>query len=233
MSLDTDPAPAPLPPAATPHQTAEPVALPAGAAPRTQASGRLAAIVYGFDGDRIPVGEIVDRMGQSGFGLVLLMLTLVVLIPVPGPLGMVLGTVIVFLSLQLVTNQRRLWLPGFIRRARIPTATLRAFLDRALPWLERIESFLKPRRWIPLSGRTARMLLAIPLISLGAAITLPIPLGNFMPAFALIVFALGLIARDGLAIVAGSVLTVIALVWTAALVFAGAEIADFALSWLR
>ncbi|MEJ1161967.1 exopolysaccharide biosynthesis protein [Prosthecomicrobium sp. N25] len=207
--------------------------LPPVAVPRAQASGRLAAIVNGLESDRIPLGEIVDRMGQAGFGLALLLITLIVLIPIPGPLGMVFGTVIVFLSLQLLTGARRLWLPGFMRRAQIPMPTLRRFLDRVLPWLAWLELRLKPRRWTPLSGRTARIVLVLPLAALGAAITLPIPLGNFMPALALMVFALGLIARDGLAIVIGSLLTVLALAWTAALVFAGAEILDFAFGWLR
>ena len=86
---------------------------------------------------------------------------------------------------------------------------------------------LTPRRMLPLTGLGARSLLATPLILLGATISLPIPLGNFMPALALIAVSLGLIVRDGAAILAGLALTVLAIGWTAALVFAGSELFGF------
>lgn len=209
-----------------------PLVAPPRSGTGPHASGRLAALAASLDRPTITLGEVIDRMGQAGFGLVLLIITLVVLIPLPGPLGILLGGLIVFISAQLFTGARRLWLPDMIRRRQIPAGALQRYIGRALPWLERAEAWLRPRRWIPLSGRGARVLLAVPLVSLGAAITLPIPLGNFMPALALIVFALGLIARDGLAILIGLVLTAVALGWTAVLVFAGAEVYQAISGWL-
>lgn len=204
-------------------------ARPAGQA---GAARRLSALSDGIEGDWVTLGEIVDRMGHAGFGLALLVITVVVLIPVPGPLGMVLGTIIALVAFQLLIGARRLWLPGFVRTRSLPGPALRAMLDRIVPWIERAEAYMKPRRMIPLSGRGARVLLSIPIMALGAAITLPIPLGNFMPALALIVFSLGLMARDGVAIIVALILTAAALVWTAALVLAGAEILDFLFGWI-
>ena len=48
-----------------------------------------------------------------------------------------------------------------------------------------------------LAGKPVRMLLDIPIFLLAAAIALPIPCGNFLRAFALIVIAVALIERDG------------------------------------
>lgn len=199
---------------------------------RSFATGRLSALADSMEGPHVTLGEIVDRLGHAGFGLVLLVMTLIILIPIPGPIGMIFGTLIIFMAIQLLTGARRLWVPEVLRRRHLPAAGLRAFIEKTLPWLESAEARLKPRRWIRLSGGSARMALAIPLAGLGAAITLPIPLGNFMPALALIAMSLGLIARDGLAILVGLALTVLALGWTAALVFAGAEIYQTVAGWI-
>ena len=64
---------------------------------------------------------------------------------------------------------------------------------------------------------------------LGVVLVLPIPFGNVVPAFALIAIAVGLMARDGMAELAGLVLFVTALAWTVFLVVAGASV----LAWLR
>lgn len=197
----------------------------------TQASGRLAALAAGLDADKVSLGELVDRLGHAGFGFVLLLLTVIVMIPVPGPLGMFLGLIIIFIALQLLIGARRLWLPGWLRRRQLPAPMLRSMIDRLLPHLRRLETWLHPRRWTSLTGFGARSMLAAPLVLLGGAITLPIPLGNFMPAIALFVVSLGLIVRDGAAVIAGLVLTIVALGWTAALVFAGAEIFQFLFGW--
>ena len=63
---------------------------------------------------------------------------------------------------------------------------------------------------------------------LAVVIALPIPFGNTAPAVALLVFALGFIARDGAAIAAGLVLAAVAMAWTAFLVFAGASVVGWA-----
>ncbi|MCW1841027.1 exopolysaccharide biosynthesis protein [Prosthecomicrobium hirschii] len=188
------------------------------------ASRRLNALAESLDAETVGLGELVDRLGHAGFGFFLLILTIIVLIPIPGPVGMVLGIVIGFVALQLLIGARRLWLPGFMRRRRIPAAPLKSMLVRIIPKLAWAEAFLKPRRWPRLTGFGARSLLAVPVLLMGATISLPIPLGNFMPALALMAVALGLIVRDGLAVIAGLVLAVLAIFWTSALFVLGAEL---------
>ncbi|MBT9293034.1 exopolysaccharide biosynthesis protein [Prosthecodimorpha staleyi] len=196
------------------------------------ASRRLHGLAESLNAETIGLGELVDRLGHAGFGFFLLILTVIVLIPIPGPIGMVLGVVIGFVALQLLVGARRLWLPDFMRRRHIPAAPLKAMLVRIIPKLAWVEAFLKPRRWPQLTGFGARSLLAVPVLLMGATITLPIPLGNFVPAFALMAVALGLIIRDGLAVIAGLVLAVLAIVWTAALITVGAELTASLFAWL-
>jgi hypothetical protein len=69
------------------------------------------------------------------------------------------------------------------------------------------------------------MLLAAPILALAVAILLPIPLGNQLPALAIIVIAFGLMLRDGIAVIGGLALAILALLWNTAVVLAGAELA--------
>ena len=39
----------------------------------------------------VSIGEVVDRLGASSLGLVLLILTIPAIIPIPGPIGIVTG----------------------------------------------------------------------------------------------------------------------------------------------
>jgi hypothetical protein len=196
---------------------------------RYSASRRLASVIEAIEGDHVRAGDMLDRMGSSSFGFTLLTLTLLVMIPVPGPLGILLGALIGFIALQLMLGSRRLWLPEILRRRNIPAGLLRTTVQKLLPALTWLESFLTPRRWMPLSGRAARVALSLPLLGLGLAIMLPIPLGNFAPALALAVFSLGFLTRDGLAILVACALSIGAFAWTGVLLFAGAEV----FGWLK
>ncbi|HEY8563991.1 MAG TPA: exopolysaccharide biosynthesis protein [Beijerinckiaceae bacterium] len=180
--------------------------------------------------DRVSLGEVVDRLGAEGLGLVLLVLTLPTLIPIPGPFGITFGTLIALVALQVMTGAQGLWLPQGLRRRTVPASALRRVVAQALPWLARAERFLCEGRLKALSGRRARIVLAFPLLLLAVVIVLPIPLGNVAPALALILFALGFMARDGAAVLVAIGLSVIALGWTAVLLIAGSAVLDGAMN---
>jgi hypothetical protein len=177
-------------------------------------------------GDRVTLADLFDRLGPEGLGLALLLLTLPTLIPVPGPIGMTFGTLIAFVALQVMVGRRVLWLPAILRRRTLPGSVLRGVIARALPGLSYAERWLREGRLAPLAGRRAGIVLAIPLLLLAAAITLPIPLGNYAPALALIAFSLGFMARDGAAILVALLLGIAALVWTGVLFLTGAALLD-------
>jgi len=190
---------------------------------------RLGESLEGESGD-IALGEVIDRLGASGIGMTLLLLTLPALIPVPGPFGLVFGSIVAFVSLQVMAGARRLWLPGLIRDRRMPVTTVRTFVNRGAPILQRIEEWFRPRRMLPLTGRFGRMVLGVPLILMGVAVALPVPMGNVPPAASLIMLSLGLINRDGLAVIIGLALCVFAVIWFVVLFLFGAEILAFLVS---
>lgn len=199
-----------------------------GARRRGPISRRLRAVARTIRSGDLTLGELIDDLQAEGLGLTLLLLTLPALIPLPGPFGMVFGTLVAAVAIQILFGAERLWLPQRLRRRAVPPRLLRNVIRVGLDWTDRAERGLREDRLPWLTGRIARMLLALPLLLMAVTIILPIPLGNMLPALALIAAAIGFMARDGLAVLLSLLIAAIAVIWTAMLLYAGASIASHA-----
>lgn len=207
----------------------------ASSAPRRHSgpiSRRLLAIARTVRSDEPSVGELFDRLEAEGLGLTLLLLTIPALIPLPGPFGMVFGTFVALVALQILFGAERLWLPETLRRRPVPQRLLRKIIRAGLDWAGYAERGLREDRLVWLTGRTARMLLALPLLLMAVTIILPIPMGNVMPALALIAASIGFMAGDGLAVLVSLLIAMAAVVWTAVLLYTGAAAFDYAATLL-
>ncbi len=165
----------------------------------------------------LKIGETLDDMGRTGFGVVMLLLALPALIPIPGPFGLVFGSALAIVALQFVLGRRSIWLPALLRNRTISAAAFESLERYAAPIVRRIERTVCPDRMAILTGRLLPYFLGLPVFALAVAIALPIPFGNLMPVLAILVMAIGLIERDGLVVLFGLVLTTVALATTAAL----------------
>jgi hypothetical protein len=122
-------------------------------------------------------------------------------LPTPPGTSTVLGTPLIFLAFQLMLGQAS-WLPAFVAKRSMSRTDFAALVKRIVPWLVRAESLLRPR----LTGLARPpMQHGIGLLSLMLAVVLvlPIPLGNVLPALAISLLALGVLAHDGVWILAG------------------------------
>lgn len=184
--------------------------------PPTTTSALLDQLSGRIDGDSVSVAEVTAALGDRGPAALLLLLTLPSLVPLPGvPAGMIFGSVIVLLSLQMLAGREQLWLPGWLGRRRIGRGVLLACLQAARAPLARLEGRLRPR-WRSLAGIHMLRGLSPLVFSMGVLIALPIPFGNIAPALALIAVSLGVLTRDGAAVGVG-----VALAAAAALVCVG------------
>lgn len=189
------------------------------------ASQRLSRLAHTIaEQERVSIGTVICRLGPSSLGLVLLILTIPAIIPIPGPVGMVLGSCLALVALQVIAGSRRVWLPRWLRERGLPTRFVTAAIIKTVPWLERFERRLSPRRWMVLSGRLARPFLGLAILAMAAIITLPIPFGNVLPVIALAMLALALLERDGVAVLWALAMSLAAVVWTIVLVLFGARI---------
>ena len=181
----------------------------------------LARLAEDHPGPRVSLGDLVDALGERGFGLLILVLALPNVVPGPA----IPGFSAIFalpLGLQLTLRRHEPRLPGWIGRRSLSLDRFRALVARAAPLLRRLEARLRPRG-LPLGGWGAPALGAV-LVVLALALAVPVPFGNTPAALAIIIVALGLLERDGRAVAAGVATGAVACAWIAVLLFAGARL---------
>ncbi|MEO1987135.1 MAG: exopolysaccharide biosynthesis protein [Martelella sp.] len=151
--------------------------------------------------DGVTVGELMEAVGQRGFGVLLFVPALIELSPIGGIPGVptALAAFIALVSSQLAIGRSHIWFPAFLERRTIPTDRLEGAID----WLRPVARFLD--RWF--HGRI-RIVTKGPVVRLAAAacillcLTVPplelIPFASSAPTGAIAAFGLALIVQDGL-----------------------------------
>jgi hypothetical protein len=115
---------------------------------------------------------------------------------------------LIFLSAQLMLNQAP-WLPAFVANRSMARADFSLLVKRIVPWLQRAESLLRPRL-SSLALPPMEYFVGFVSLLLSVLLVLPIPLGNVLPALAISLMALGVLERDGVWVLAGLAMTVVA-----------------------
>jgi hypothetical protein len=154
-------------------------------------------------GPRISLGALRDALDDRGFGVLLFVFAFPNLLPHNIPLvSAVLGLPLILLAAQLTYGRHKPWFPSWLAERSFPRLGFTAIVMHALPYLERAERLLKPRLTGLLSW-TGERFIGIVLLVLAIALTLPIPFGNFLPAFAIAIIGLALVEKDGVAVLVG------------------------------
>lgn len=150
----------------------------------------------------ISIGTIRDALGDRSFAALLVLFAALNLLPLPPGATLVLGLPLLLVSGQMVLGYRNPWLPRMLLRKTVDAGRFRRASTRLIPLLERLERLVTPRNWPFSPAASDRIIGAITLV-LGLAVTLPIPLGNWLPAFAIAILGLALSERDGIFFVVG------------------------------
>ncbi|MBM3545652.1 MAG: exopolysaccharide biosynthesis protein [Alphaproteobacteria bacterium] len=168
-------------------------------------------------GERLTLDEAIEILGDRGYGLAMLLLSLPMALPIsaiPG-ISTVFGVPLILIAAQLMQGRHRPWLPRWLGAKSFSRAELARILDKALPWLERAERLVRPRLGL-LVTFAAERLIGLICVIMAALMALPIVLGNQPPAIAISLFALALIGRDGLFVILGLVTAIVAVFLVAA-----------------
>ncbi|MDQ8193851.1 exopolysaccharide biosynthesis protein [Coraliomargarita sp. SDUM461004] len=146
----------------------------------------------------LSIREITRAVGEKGFGLVLIVLSLPSALPVPAPgYSTPFGIVIALVALQMMRGRAAVWLPRKLASVRIQPALAATMLGSASKFLKAIERFIRPRQlWI--RGRAGQAGLASVILIMACLMMLPIPLTNTFPAMVIFMIGVGLSEEDGL-----------------------------------
>ena len=150
-------------------------------------------------GDTITLGDFLDPLGERAFGFLILILALPNFIPVPIGVGGVMGALIVLAGVQMLIGLEHPWLPNALRRRGLARASLQRFIRRLTPVLRWLERLCRPR-WAALTRHPAHRISGFLLILIGVALALPIPFTNYLFGLLLVVYAVALLERDGIAL---------------------------------
>jgi hypothetical protein len=157
-------------------------------------------------GERTSFDTLLLGLHERGFGVVILIFSLPLCIPVPKPPGLstLFGIPLLILTIQQALGRHTVWMPQFIRRRHVQTAGLVKILSRAISITEKIENLLRPRlEWVT-QGACSNIIGFVGIL-MAAFIALPLPGSNTIPGIAVTLMAGGVMMRDGLCVIIGAV----------------------------
>jgi hypothetical protein len=161
----------------------------------------LNEIAANANGVRVTLGEIVSDLGDRSFALLMVVFGLPNVLPMPPPIPLLSGLMLVSIALQIVLGRRVPWLPRRALAASISHERLDGVLARATPALRKLERFSRRRlsfvpAWLELRG--AGFLLLV--VSLGLVFAAPI-IGQVPMGISVCLIGLALVERDGVIMV--------------------------------
>lgn len=182
---------------------------------------KLAALPGLLPQGRATLGQLLAGLGDHQTALVLAVFALPAIIPTPGlPAGMIFGTALAILSLQMVAGSPEFSLPARLSRVGVPRNLVLGMASGGARTLERIDGWLKPR-WQRLADVAALRPLGLVVFLMALLIALPIPFGNVLPGLSVLMIALGLAERDGMAVGAGLLLAVLSALFSIGMIAGG------------
>lgn len=172
-----------------------------------------------FPSKRISVEEISSALADRAFALLMLIFALPNLIPIPLPgISSILGLPLLFLSLQFMLGSSSPWFPKWLSKKSFSRKDIKKSILYAVPRIQKLEHYLKPRMSFLVSVASEK-LIAFICFMMAVLIVLPIPLGNWLPAFTVFLFCLAIIEHDGLFVVFGFFSAIVSILFIGTLVF--------------
>lgn len=186
---------------------------------------QLASIIEQLPEDSITLGALLDVFGEDGLLLLTALLTLVFLIPVSIPgVSTVFGGAILLIGISRLLGKPP-WIPGRLRDKSLPAAKLRPALSGGMAWVRRLERVSRPHRLRALvDGRVASLFNNLAFILAAVLLMAPfgfVPFSNTLPGIALLLYSIGFIQRDGVAVLLGHLANVATIVYFGILIAGG------------
>ncbi len=179
--------------------------------PRPERTSEVLRELAEGEGERVTFREILTKLRHRAFGFTLLIFALPCSLPMPPGIPTVCGVAIVIIALNLIAARQRLWLPSAIASKSVARTDLQRMVDRWAPRLAKLEKICKPRLAI-VTEPVGKILIGLVIFVLGVIMILPIPfLGNMPPGIAASLIAIGMTERDGLIVLIGEVVSVVAI----------------------
>jgi hypothetical protein len=141
---------------------------------------------------------LMGRLGDRSFGIVLLLLALLGLLP---GVSAIAGLLLVLPASQMILARPSPVFPRRVAAYRFEARRLAWMVRRVLPALRWLERFIRPRWTTPFEA--TKRVIGIIVLLLGGALLAPVPLSNVPPALAIALIAVAYLEEDGILLCAG------------------------------
>lgn len=186
------------------------------------------------DADKITLFELKTALHERGFGVLIVIFSLPLSIPLPVPPGYttILAIPLILFSVQLLIGLDSPWIPKWLGKRSIQRSALALMVEKTSPMLKRVEKIMQPRMSFIFCKPGEKFLASIMFLC-SISIAIPLPLTNFIPAIGITLISLGIMSKDGLISLCGVVISLIGIAITSVVLIAGPKILIEAFSFLK
>ena len=180
--------------------------------------------------ERLTFTDLASRLHGRAWGGLLFIFGAINTLPLPPGTNIFFAIPLVIVAAQMAFGRASPWFPSRIDRRGVRKAELERLIH-TMAWLEaRVERIFKPR--LPrLTGPTAARLISFACFILSIAAAIPIPAIHVAPAGTIVLFALALIYRDGLLVIAAVFAAIVALLIEALIIVYGFVVLTYIAAW--
>lgn len=178
----------------------------------------LRSLLDGAPPDRVTLASLIDTLRTRSFGILMLLIGLLGLVPGTSPfIAVLLGVV----AMQMVMARSSPVLPSFIARRSIPTPRLARMVARVIPVMQFLERFVRPRWRTPFEA--TKRVVGFVILLLGLTLLAPIPFSQIIPALVIMLLAFAFLEEDGVLLCIALIAAVVSLSITVAALWGAIE----------
>ncbi len=174
------------------------------------------------ESERVSVGWLVEQLGERSFGLTLLVMAVIGLLP---GASTVIGVLIAWPAIQMILGHDAATLPRLIASRQVAVDKLARVIDVVVPRLRWVERLIQPR-W-PTPFQTTKRLTGIVMLLVGLTLVSPVPFSQVVPALVIMLLALAYLEEDGVALLVALIAALGSLAVTGATVWGAVETIDW------
>ncbi len=190
-------------------------------APHVPTSILLAGLVLKAPADQVTLDWLVGELRERSFGVVMLVMALIALIPGGSTF---VGFLLTYPAVQMILARPGPTLPQFIAQRRLPTKGLAKVFRRAAVVLKWLEQFVRPRWRTPFVA--TKRVVGVVVLLLAPTLIWPFPFSHIIPSLVVALLALAYLEEDGVLLCVALAAAVLSLAITAATVWAGIRVVD-------
>lgn len=194
-------------------------------APHSENLSSILQEIFSSEASKTTIANLVKDLNQHGIAIVLILFSVPAALPIPAAgYSTLLSIPLFIIAGRLIAGRKTIWLPEKILQKSFNPAKFSGAIGRLVGLAKFLEKFSRPRlRWLT-ESKGALMGIGVIIVLLAASMALPIPGTNTAPAFAIFILGFGMLEKDGFAILAGALASIVALVISCSIIFFGYEI---------